>query len=250
MLETEKSYKSLGKKESELITKLKKYNLKVFSINDIVSLLQISKSNIEVILSRLTKKKWIDRVSRGVYEISDSEQESISYLAAKAYWPSYASLWTALNFHHLTEQIPSTTFMITTKKTMTKNIAGVKVKYIHTSPYRFFGYTQIENIVIADKEKSIIDSLLFPRYVPISEITNTLKSKEIDYPKLIKYALQCKSLALNKRLGLLLEKCKANKKLLKPLLANNGKGFSLLDPTKKNNKQYNKKWLVIENVKI
>jgi len=107
----------------------------------------------------------------------------------------------------------------------------------------------MEGITIAEKEKAIIDSLLFPKYSGgIKEIANSLEKsgKEIDIKKLINYAFKVESKAVLRRLGFILEKLNY-KKGLKKMRENIGRGYELLDPSLKRKNNLNKKWLLDVN---
>ena len=107
----------------------------------------------------------------------------------------------------------------------------------------------MEGITIAEKEKAIIDSLLFPKYSGgIKEIINSLEAgwKEIDANKLINYAYKVESKIVLRRLGFILDKLNY-KKGLKKIRENIGKGYELLDPSLKRKNNLNKKWLLDVN---
>src|SRR3989338_7449585 len=81
-------------------------------------------------------------------------------------------------------------------------------KYVVISAKRFFGYTKIGNIIIAEREKAIIDSLLFPKYAGgIKELIACLEKSinELNKEKLLDYAVRIKSKAVLRRLGFILE---------------------------------------------
>lgn len=230
----------LSKLEDRTYEILKQNKLEVFKPRDIALLLKASKTKTYNIIKSLKKKGAIESVQSGIYALSGTSEFSI---APSLHWPSYISFWTALNYYNLTEQMPKIIFVATASY---KKQIG-KYKYVLLAKKRFFGYTSINNIAIAEKEKALLDSLIFPKYAGgIKEIekalTNSLPS--LDIKKLITYALKMKSKVLLRRLGYLLEKNKIKKSVLESILKEKGKGYELLDPTLKKANNYNKTWLL------
>jgi len=230
----------LSKIEEKTYETLKRGNLLIFKPKDISLLLKISKTKAYNLIKALKKKNAIESIQSGIYALHGTSEFVI---ATSLNWPSYISFWTALNYHNLTEQMPKTIFLASTKyKKQRKNF-----KFILVSKKRFFGYVMINSIVIAEKEKSLIDSLLFPKYAGgIKEIEKAFSNAiaSLDIKKLIAYAIKIKSKAVVRRLGYLLEKNKIKGYFLKQLLKNEGKGYELLDPTLKRKNNFNKTWLL------
>ena len=115
---------------------------------------------------------------------------------------------------------------------------------------RFFGYYRIGEIIIAEKEKAIIDSLLLPKYSGgIKEITKCIKnsSEEINIKKLIDYAEKMQSKSVLRRLGYILE-TGGKKGGLNNINKKIGRGYELFDPNLKKRNNLNKKWLLDVNI--
>ena len=159
----------LSKLESEMYEALRRSSVVVFRIRDLCLLLNFSKIKAYNLVKALKRKKIIKRVGNGFLSFADVNEFLI---ATTINYPSYLSFWTALNYYGFSDQTPNKIFLATTK--YTKEINGFK--YITVSKNRFFGYTKIGDLVIAEKEKAIIDSLLFPKYSGgIKEIKRSLK---------------------------------------------------------------------------
>jgi predicted transcriptional regulator of viral defense system len=93
MAPTTESYrKGLTSGESFLLSSLAREGKAVFSM---VDARQILGAKTKQALSRLSKKKWVLRLRRGLYVI--------------------VRFWSALNHHGLTDQIPRTVFVATTR---------------------------------------------------------------------------------------------------------------------------------------
>ena len=232
----------LSKLESEMYEALRRSSVVVFRIRDLCLLLNFSKIKAYNLVKALKRKKIIKRVGNGFLSFADVNEFLI---ATTINYPSYLSFWTALNYYGFSDQTPNKIFLATTK--YTKEINGFK--YITVSKNRFFGYTKIGDLVIAEKEKAIIDSLLFPKYSGgIKEIKRSLQSalKELNYEKLLNYAFKVKNKAVLRRLGFILESLNY-KKDLKKIKDHIGKGYELLDPGLKRKNNLNKKWLLDVN---
>lgn len=226
----------LSKLENLAYEELRKNNLFLFKVKDLTLLLRIKKTKAYNLIKALKKKGAIKKVGKNFLAFKDTNELT---LATNLNYPSYISFWSALNYYGFSDQIPKKIFLATTKYTKEIN----NFKYITISKKRFFGYTKIQSITIAEKEKAIIDSLLFPKYSGgIKEISKCIHValNEINIKKLINYALKVKSKAVLRRLGFILEKKKSLEKLRKKI----GKGYELLDPNLKKRNNLNKKWLL------
>ena len=231
-----------SKLESKVYEELEKNKLFIFKIKDLCLLLKADKTKAYNIIKALKRKQIIKKVGKGFYVLNGVSEFSIGQ---NINYPSYLSFWSALSYYGFSDQTPKKIFFVTTRYTKEIN----SFKFVTLSKKRFFGYKSMEGITIAEKEKAIIDSLLFPKYSGgIKEIANSLEKsgKEIDIKKLINYAFKVESKAVLRRLGFILEKLNY-KKGLKKMRENIGRGYELLDPSLKRKNNLNKKWLLDVN---
>ena len=191
----------LSKLESKSYEILKRNNLIIFKTKDLMLLLGISREKAYNLIKALKRKNAIEAIKAGLYALEGTNELIIgSYLN----WPSYLSFWSALSYYHYTDQLPKTIFYASTKYKKRRD----NYKYVVISAKRFFGYTKIGNIIIAEREKAIIDSLLFPKYAGgIKELIACLEKSinELNKEKLLDYAVRIKSKAVLRRLGFILE---------------------------------------------
>ncbi len=223
-----------SKREAKAIEKLNE--LKVFTTGDIKLLLNLNQAQTYNLIKSLKKKNHIEIIKKGLYCLKGIDEMII---APRIVYPSYISFLSALNYYELTDQFSRKIILTTTKRKKHKNYIFVTLKN-----ERFFGYTKIDNIIIAEKEKALIDSLLLPKYSGgIKTIINCFKA-DINTKKLYEYAIKINSKSVLRRLGYILEKLniKFNYKLKL------GKGYELLDPAKPKKNNYNKKWLLDVNI--
>ncbi len=261
-----KQYKmtGLGSKEAELIATIGKSGRRVFSISEASELMGITNINVSKLVHRLVQKKKLQRIEKAKYLLIPPEawkegeytEEGI-IVASQLVSPYYLSYWTALSFYGWTEQPSRTIFVATTKIKKTVELQGMKIRFVKLNPNRFFGFEEHwvgnQKVVVAEKEKTIVDCLDQPRYCgEIVEVAKGLWNghKELDYTKLLEYSLRIKNGAVIKRLGYLLDILEINKpKIRKELLKNKTPNFAVLDPShKRSTGEQNKEWNLTVNV--
>ncbi|MEW6294909.1 MAG: hypothetical protein AB1467_01270 [Candidatus Diapherotrites archaeon] len=252
---------SISPKEFFLLEKILNAGLPYFEVGNLQKLSGLSREECYKIIYSLHKKKIIKRIEGGKYsvEVFGSYANPLA-LASFSVWPSYISFWSALSVYKFTEQLPETIFIATTKRKQDIQRKELRVKYVTLSKKRFFGYkfegTKKERIIIAEKEKALIDSLFLPRHAGgLSETTKALFNawSELNQKKLAGYCLRMNNKSLNKRLGYLIEllDLKTEPTILKKLQKRIGRGYSKLDSTLPKSNEYNKKWnLIINNKKL
>ena len=211
----------------------------------------------KVILSRLEKKGWIERIEKGKYMIIPLGAKKGEYtlhefvIGSMLVKPYCISYWSALHFYGLTEQIPNTVFIQTPsrKKKQELLIFGVKYKIIRINNLKIFGvrkeWIEGKQIEIVDKEKCIIDCLDKPQYSGgIIEVVKALKNEKLDRTKLSKYAEQIGNTGVIRRLGYLCDYLNIRIELPEIRTRN----YLLLDPTMVNKGTKNSKWRLVINL--
>ncbi len=89
---------------------------KVFTVEEAVKISGIDKNVLKVLLSRLEKKGWVERIEKGKYMVIPLGARRGEYtlnefvIGSLLVNPSAIAYWSALNYHGLTEQIPTTFF--------------------------------------------------------------------------------------------------------------------------------------------
>ncbi|EFK96344.1 Predicted transcriptional regulator [sediment metagenome] len=233
----------LSKLEQLAYNELLKNKMLVFKPLDLSRLLGMKIQKTYNLIKSLKKKKVINTTGKRFLSLKNTDEFVI---APSINPPSYISFLTALNYYNFSDETPKMIFLVTTKQS--KQIKNFR--YVTFSKKRFFGYHSVGNIVIAQKEKAIIDSLLIPKYSGgIKEIIRCLDSsiETININKLIDYAIQMQSKAVNRRLGYIIEKG-GYKTDLNKLKKRVGKGYELLDPSLKRKNNFNKTWLLDINI--
>lgn len=254
----------ISPKEEEFIAAIGASNLRAFTITDVAGLLGISRVRAAKLAYRLAKKRKIQRIEKSKYilippaawKTGEFTDESI-VIASQLITPYYIGYWSALSYYGWTEQPSKTIYVAATKIKRTFELHGVTFKFVKLHSNKFFGFIDhwVENtkVTMSDREKTIIDCLDQPRYAgEIVEVAKGLWNgkKEIDFAKLLDYALRMKNGAIIKRLGYLLDalemgKADIRKELLKHLNTGtialdpyHGKAKGIIDP----------KWKLVVNV--
>lgn len=190
----------------ELIKKLNGYP--VFTLEHVSALTGKDTDYIKVYLKRLERRGIVHSLQRNRYTV----QEDPLIVSTSIIWPSYVSIWYALRYHGLTEQLPGTIDVLTTSSKSRRRIDFQGSTLLFTTiPSRYlFGYTKIEvsgfNVFMADPEKAIIDSVVLRR-ISLSEVFDVLKNNidRLSSGRIIEHCLRMKNRSAMKRIGWMLE---------------------------------------------
>lgn len=261
---TGKYREGLGKKESFLISSLARENRSVFTAEDAKAIVGMTAKKA---IYNLVKKKWVLKLQRGLYVIvpldigvmgADSFAMHNFVIGSKLVEPYYIGYWSALNHYGFSDQIPTTTFIATTKARKGIEILHGTYLFVQIGKRKFFGATEIEaggeKVRISDMNKTIADCLDHPEYCGgIDEIARSIyfSRKEIDLKKVKAYALRMGNLTILKRLGYILETSgllEEYKAIFKAVELS--KGYSILDPLSPKSGTYNDKWGLLVNREI
>lgn len=191
----------LSKTENNVYETLRNAGFVLFTAADICQILSMKKTKAYNLIKALKKKRIIKKWG-AYFSFSDADEFVIGPLL---HFPSYLSLWSALQYYGLSDQMPKKIFLITTKY---RKPVGNFV-YVTVDTHRYFGYTKIGSITIAEREKAIVDGLFFPKYCGgIDEVYKSIRNgwKDIDKKKLVSYARRMRSRIVMKRIRYILER--------------------------------------------
>lgn len=207
---------TLSERESRILSELSFMEKTIFSITDIKNFAP----NPNDLLFNLIKKNWILKIKNGVYMIVPLDAGE---LGAKAYTvhsfvlasylvtPYYIGYWSALNYHGMTEQTPSSVYVATTKARHTKHILNNEFKFVTMHKQKFFGISETEiehkTIKMSDPEKTIVDCLDHPEHCGgIEEVAKSLYfSKRLNQQLLVNHCINMGNTTITKRLGYISE---------------------------------------------
>jgi predicted transcriptional regulator of viral defense system len=138
----------------------------------------------------------------------------------------------------MTEQIPRTIYVVTTKIKKDIEFFGEKIQFVTVVPKKFYGYTteKIDDdyFTIATREKTIIDCLDRPAYCGgVAELFKGLWTTrdQINFDDLLNATEKFDASSVQRRLGYLLEKSDLLRGYEYKKLKGNFKGFRWLDPS-------------------
>ena len=261
---TEEYRKGIGKKESRLLSELARRNKPVFTAQDARAILnELPYSTIH----NLKRKKWVLAIKGGLYAIVPLDigvwgAESFivhdfviaSYLTS----PYYVGMWSALNYHGLSDQIPATVFVCTPKAKKPVRVLHAKFVFVQLTKTNFFGVEKAaiegREVNISDKNKTLVDCLGHPEHAGgIDEIARAIyfNHEELDFAKIREYAIKNKNVAVFKRLGFILEAAGLLDKYSAAIAGIRlTEGYSALDKMGPKKGKYSGKWKLFVNVEI
>jgi len=219
---------------------------------------QIEINKVYDLIQRLKTHNLIQEVENGKYLVLGYDKKRVLsnpfFIATNIVIPSYISYWSALNYYGFTEQVPRYIFCATTKQKKPIHLGNYTFQYSTINKQKLYGYTK-ETIgelptFIAEPEKAIIDSLdIMNNAGGIKEIAKSIDQAIdiINKKKLIEYAQHFPNKSLISRLGYLLENIGIKATALQQYKSTS---YILLNPKKKNTKQYNKQWHIIINEEL
>lgn len=251
--------------EQQLYFRLGEKDQRVFTIQDIKKILNVSLAHARNIASDMVKKNAAERVKSGLFVripesvILDKQQytEDAILIAAKSTKKAFLSYYTALTIHGLAERYTTQIYITTTKHQRNIKYHEIKINYIKIIPKKFFGYKTMpysnERIQISDLERTIIDVINKPKHAGgWNETINCLKNlDEINYKQLITYFKKFNNKTIARKTGYILEKLNnlnPSQKIIEEIKELSGSNDLYFDTTKKG--IYDQKWNLIipENI--
>ena len=259
----------------ELVRLLSSAGHRIFSIErarEFSPRVGLKESYLSESLYHLRRNGWVLPLRRGLYAISPSvpgvTPSHEFEIAMALVEPAAISHWSALHHHGLTEQIPSTVFVLTTTATVIPRfrrgkasqvasgypVAGTLYHFIQVKPERFFGTEKVwvgdARVTLTDPERTLLDGLSMPQYCgDFAEVLHAfeLRGEQLNLERIIGYALRLDE-ATAKRLGWVLEKQGTDLQKLGPLLQAPIKSYRTVDPTGPRKGPYNRRWMIQENM--
>lgn len=163
----------------------------VFTASDVAAVLDKSREYAHLVAHRLKRARLINEIEKGKYTCDSDPMLIASWIT----WPSYISSWAALSYYKLTEQLPFTIHVVTTRKRKVKTIVfqGTRIEFVKVKPSSFFGFDRVNyqgrEVFIAEKEKAIIDGLI-ARKISLEEAVEIVKNNpgRFNVRKLLTYS--------------------------------------------------------------
>jgi predicted transcriptional regulator of viral defense system len=173
------------------------------------------------VLGRLESKGWLRRLERGTYLIIPLEagptrdwSESALVIATHLIQPAAVAYWSALHYWNMTEQVPRTVFVQSTRRKHRRRIEilGIPFRFVTVVETKFFGVIQRtlsgKPIYLTDREKTLLDAADRPDLSGgIDQLAQALRVTypDVDWQRLDEYLIRFGIGSLTKRLGYLVE---------------------------------------------
>jgi len=258
-----------------LLRALADRNASTFTIDEARAAAQtlgIADSYLPLLLHRLQRAGFVDRLKRGTYAFGDAIPGPIDVhpfaIAMALVDPCAIGGWSALNHHGLTEQIPHVITLLTPRRVVTPamrgasrtdpsiwEVAGQRYEIVSTVPANFFGCEEVwlgnARVRILDRERALLDCFASPRrFGSLSEALGILEEHlhEIDVKHMIEHARRFSKQVVAKRVGYALERMGVGADLLEPLRALPMLGYRALDPTREEVGARDRRWQVVVNL--
>jgi predicted transcriptional regulator of viral defense system len=257
---------NLGPNENRLLLTLAEKSISVFTSEEAQKILDTTHSSVKHILMNLASKGRLQRIEKGKYLLIP-EVAGIEGFWAEEPWvivphlvkEYYVGFWTAMNFWGMTEQIPYTVFVATTKqkKKSSLKFGGQRFQFVTLSEKKFFGFieekTGKNTFNISSKEKTIVDGLMHPEYCGgIPEVSKVMWNarQEVDWKTVLEMAGQVGVNVVLKRLGYLLDALGIEENISKLIMKNLRRyPYQYLDPNAVKKKiEYSKNYGLITNI--
>ena len=262
---TEEDYKKgLTSRESLLISSLARKDRKIFSIEDARTVIE---RDTRKVMSSLMRKKWVLPLKRGLYAIvpldvgmkgADSFILHSFIIASQLVEPYYIGYWSALNHYGFSDQIPSTTFIATTKPKMPLRILNASYYFVKIEKKKFFGFDEMVlegwKVNISSPEKTIADCLDHPEHSGgIDEVAKAIyfNHREVDIKGIYGLAERMRNVTILKRLGFILETARlldTYRDIFRRFIPS--KGYPALDPLSPMRGKYNSRWGLRVNFEV
>lgn len=118
-------------------------------------------------LSRMVKGNILERLTRGVYQVHNSDEKIVEsqYQAAtlRCRIPSCICLLSALDYYHLTDQIPKKTWILVPHN---KRVQSNQLKLIRSrDPKWHIGISKGKTYWMTTLERTLVDCILYRRLI-------------------------------------------------------------------------------------
>ena len=214
-------------------------------------------------LARLSDKRWVLRLRRGLYLILpfeagvDGTYSTHPFRIVPCLATPYAiAYWTALQHYDYTEQGPGVIYVATTigraSAILSIEELGLSYRFVTLAPHKFFGHHRIwiegQEITITDRAKTVIGCLDHPEHCggiveAAKGLYESLTRRDVSPPLLTEVAERMQNRAIFKRLGYLAELLDlpvgAEIERWQAVLS---AGYSRLDPLAGDHGSYNSNW--------
>lgn len=147
-------------------------------------------------LNKFIQEGIIERIDKGIYiptSYNDTELESQFHLASlQCGKPSCICLLSALDFYHITDQVPNKIWILVPQE---KRVKNEKLQLIRSrNPHWEIGIKKTENYWITDLPRTLVECLLYKNRigsdVAIGSLKMALRNKKVKLKEVLQVAIQ------------------------------------------------------------
>jgi len=164
--------------------------LVLFTPVDLKRILDVSRISVRFFLTRYTKKGAVTKLRRGLYALSNNIPSELE-IANALLRPSYVSLTFALAHYHIIPEMTYVVTSVTTRPTYRFEVLDREFRYHRIKKAAFTGYIPEKiggkTILIAEKEKALVDHLYFAGR-KVYTINTRLNISSLNKEKVYRYA--------------------------------------------------------------
>jgi predicted transcriptional regulator of viral defense system len=222
-----RTIRELSAKEADFLSRLAADGQTIFSTAQARAFWGDADYTVNV-LNRLIRKGWLQRLQRGVYMVIPLEagpqrtwSESALVIAPHLIQPAAVAYWSALHYWNMTEQVPHTVFVQSTRRKRPVEVLGMRFRFVTLSQARFFGVARRtldgKPMYVTDREKTLLDAAARPDLSGgVEQLAQALRAvctdssggavgQSLDWARLDDYLARWGGGVVVKRLGYLIE---------------------------------------------
>jgi len=225
---------SLTRKETELAARMSYEKKDIVTAGKLDTYLPSNYPYRRKLVYNLKKKKLLIPIKNGVYifvslEAASTGRRISEFLIPSVFFPRgnyYSGYSVMYNYYNFTNQQFQTVYVLNTRISRERIIAGLSFKFIKIAPGRLYGLEEIDingkKAVISNRERTLVDLFYFSKPVggtdaAMNILIANVKAGKCDVKKLIEYTVKFPIIKTRKLIGLALEKSGVNEKMLTPL---------------------------------
>ncbi len=261
-----KPLKTLGPQAARLVAELHERGKTLFSHADVEEITSLQAKSARNFVAALVQRGVASRLKPGLFILVPfelgHERDYIGspYVVARElvggadYFVSHAS---AMDLHQMVTQPQLVVYTTTPQAIRPRVVLGTEFRFVRCKPEHLFGatdhwVTKTEKVRVSDLERTIIDGLKQSEYCGgFTEVAKGfwMRSDNIDYGKLVDYALRLDVGSVFRRLGFLLETFEVDAPHeLDRLQENLTPAYAILDPLLPDEGKYMARWRLRLNV--
>lgn len=144
--------------KAKLVDLLHQSPLPIFTLASLKAIFgTTARITLSVIIKSLVDQEVLTMILPGLYHLTTKPPDQFT-IANFLVEPSYISFESALSYHGILSQFPYLITSATTKKARIKETHHT-YQYHHLQPNLYFGYTYVNNYLLATPEKALLDQL-------------------------------------------------------------------------------------------